>query len=85
MEVHELPRAFPAAKARMIADSVPEVEFVAAPAESLVALVGGVDALIGTLTPALMRSAGPGSSGSRCTTAVWIGIRRCLPACSNAA
>jgi phosphoglycerate dehydrogenase-like enzyme len=59
VEVYDLPRAFPPSHARMVADSVPEAEFIMAPADSLAARVADVDALIGTPSPAVLERAGP--------------------------
>jgi len=59
LEVHERPRAFPLASAKMVAESVPEVDFIMAPRDSLAAYIGDVDALVGTATPTIMKRAGP--------------------------
>jgi D-2-hydroxyacid dehydrogenase (NADP+) len=59
LEVHDRPRAFPPANAKMVADSVPEVDFIMAPRDSLAAYVSDVDAMVGTATPAVMKRAGP--------------------------
>jgi phosphoglycerate dehydrogenase-like enzyme len=59
IQVHDRPRAFPPANARMVADSVPEAEFIMAPEESLTTRIADVDALIGTPRAAMLKRAGP--------------------------
>ncbi len=44
----------------MVAESVPEIDFILAPRDSLTAYISDVDALMGTPTPAIIKRAGPG-------------------------